>query len=39
MFNDDLHADAQALLPGRTTEAGATRRTALQAALPRRQTA
>lgn len=33
MFNDDLHADAQALLPGRTTEAGATRRTALQAAL------
>ena len=33
MFNDDLHADAQALLPGRTTEAGATRRTALQVAL------
>ena len=33
MFNDDLHADARALLPGRTTEAGATRRTALQAAL------
>ena len=33
MLSDDLHADARALLPGRTTEAGATRRVALQAAL------
>lgn len=33
MRHDDLHTDAQALLPGRTTEAGPTRRTALQAAL------
>ena len=33
MLNDDLHTDAHALLPGRTTDAGATRRTALQAAL------
>ena len=33
MLNDDLHSDTVALVPGRTTEAGATRRTALQAAL------
>ena len=33
MLTDDLHSDACALLPGRSTEAGATRRTALQAAL------
>lgn len=33
MLTDDLDSDARALLPGRTTEAGATRRTALQAAL------
>ena len=30
---DDLQSDVSALLPGRSTEAGATRRTALQAAL------
>ena len=33
MLTDDLHSDAHALLPGRSTDAGATRRTALQAAL------
>ena len=33
MLTDDLHSDAHALLPGRTTESGATRRTALQTAL------
>ena len=33
MLTEDLHSDARALLPGRTTEAGATRRTALQTAL------
>ena len=33
MINDDLHADARALLPGRSTDAGTTRRTALQVAL------
>ena len=33
MIDDDLHGDARALLPGRSTEAGATRRTALQVAL------
>ena len=33
MLTDDLDSDARALLPGRTTEAGATRRTALQTAL------
>lgn len=33
MLNDNLHSDALALLPGRSTESGATRRTALQAAL------
>ena len=33
MLDHSFHSDAQALLPGRTTEAGATRRTALQAAL------
>src|SRR6478672_12414556 len=33
MLTDDLHSDAAALLPGRTTPAGATRRTALHAAL------
>ena len=33
MFNDDLYNDAQALIPGRATGSGATRRTALQAAL------
>ena len=30
---DDLRSDVHSLLPGRSTEAGATRRTALQAAL------
>lgn len=30
---DDLRSDVRSLLPGRSTEAGATRRTALQAAL------
>ncbi|WP_027995229.1 dienelactone hydrolase family protein [Simplicispira psychrophila] len=30
---EDLRSDVQSLLPGRSTEAGATRRTALQAAL------
>ncbi|MDY0106954.1 MAG: dienelactone hydrolase family protein [Giesbergeria sp.] len=30
---DDVQSDVSALLPGRSTEAGATRRTALQAAL------
>lgn len=33
MFNDDLYNDAQALIPGRATGSGTTRRTALQAAL------
>ena len=33
MTLDDLQSDVSALLPGRSTEAGATRRTALQAAL------
>jgi carboxymethylenebutenolidase len=33
MLTDDLDSDARALLPGRTNEAGATRRTALQTAL------
>ena len=33
MLNRDHQLDAEALLPGRSTEAGATRRTALQAAL------
>ncbi len=33
MLRDDLQTDFHALLPGRTTEAGATRRTALKAAL------
>src|SRR4051794_35700257 len=33
MLNDNLHSDALALVPGRSTESGATRRTALQAAL------
>jgi carboxymethylenebutenolidase len=33
MLNHDLHSDARALLPGSTTEAGPSRRTALQAAL------
>ncbi len=33
MFRQDLKADFEALLPGQTTEAGATRRTALKAAL------
>ncbi len=33
MFNDDLHGDARSLLPGQVTDAGATRRTALQVAL------
>ena len=33
MLTEDLHSDAHALLPGRSTDAGATRRTALQAAL------
>ena len=33
MIDKDLHGDALALLPGRSTEAGATRRTALQVAL------
>lgn len=33
MLRDDLKADFDSLLPGRTTEEGATRRTALKAAL------
>lgn len=33
MLDHDLHSDAHALLPGRITDAGATRRTALQVAL------
>jgi carboxymethylenebutenolidase len=33
MLRDDLKTEFDALLPGRTTEAGATRRTALKAAL------
>ncbi|MBY0409800.1 MAG: dienelactone hydrolase family protein [Burkholderiaceae bacterium] len=33
MFNDDLYNDAQALIPGRATGSGTTRRTALQAVL------
>ncbi|AOG23164.1 dienelactone hydrolase family protein [Acidovorax sp. RAC01] len=33
MLDQDLHSDARALLPGSTTEAGPTRRTALQVAL------
>ena len=33
MLNRDHQLDTEALLPGRSTEAGATRRTALQAAL------
>ena len=33
MLDHDLTRDAEALLPGQTTEAGATRRTALKAAL------
>lgn len=33
MLNDDLRSDTLALVPGQSTEAGATRRTALQAAL------
>lgn len=33
MNHDDVRTDLNALLPGRSTEAGATRRTALQAAL------
>jgi len=33
MLRDDLQADALALVPGRVTENGATRRTALKAAL------
>ena len=33
MLDHDLHSDARALLPGSTTEAGPTRRTALQVAL------
>lgn len=33
MLRDDLKADFDSLLPGRTTEDGATRRTALKAAL------
>ena len=33
MLNDNLRSDALALVPGRSTESGATRRTALQAAL------
>lgn len=33
MINDNLQAEFNALLPGRSTEAGATRRTALKAAL------
>lgn len=33
MINDNLRAEFNALLPGRSTEAGATRRTALKAAL------
>ena len=32
MLNDNLRSDALALVPGRSTESGATRRTALQAA-------
>ena len=30
---EDIRSDVHSLLPGRSTEAGATRRTALQAAL------
>ncbi len=33
MLREDLHTEFNALLPGRSTEAGATRRTALKAAL------
>lgn len=33
MLNADARSDVNALLPGRSTEAGATRRTALQAAI------
>ena len=33
MLDQDLHSDVRALLPGTTTEAGPSRRTALQAAL------
>ena len=33
MLHDDARSDVNALLPGRSTEAGATRRTALQAAV------
>ena len=33
MLRDDLKSEFNALLPGRSTEAGATRRTALKAAL------
>ncbi|MFN7855929.1 MAG: dienelactone hydrolase family protein [Acidovorax sp.] len=33
MLDHDLHSDVRALLPGTTTEAGPSRRTALQAAL------
>ena len=33
MLHDDARSDVNALLPGRSTEAGATRRTALQAAI------
>ncbi len=33
MLNDDLKTEFDSLLPGRSTEAGATRRTALKAAL------
>jgi carboxymethylenebutenolidase len=33
MLHDDLKADFDSLLPGRSTEEGASRRTALKAAL------
>ena len=33
MLREDLQSEFNALLPGRSTEAGATRRTALKAAL------
>ena len=33
MLHDDARSDVNALLPGRATEAGATRRTALQVAM------
>jgi len=33
MLSDDHRLDTEALVPGRTTEAGATRRLALQTAL------